>query len=178
MIKANHDYVVTVKKNQPKLYQAFSKLETSKIIDFIATKSKQKGRIEHRHTSLYHCPKRVRDNWFGAKRMIVMRRFGTRGGKSYDYTHYYLSSVNCDKANYFAKGIREHWSIENKLHWVKDVQMNEDNSMICNVNASQALSILKSLALNIYRINGYKKYKPAVEIFINRLDKLKTLFRT
>lgn len=178
MVQANHDYVVTVKKNQPKLYQVFTALDKSKEIDFIATKSKQKGRIENRHTSIYSCPSTVSDSWFGAKRMIVMRRFGIRNGEKYDYTHYYLSSVTSDKASYFAKGIREHWSIENKLHWVKDVQMNEDNSMICNVNACQALSILKSLALNIYRINGYKKYKPTVEIFINRLDKLKGLFRT
>ncbi len=51
--------------------------------------------------------------------------------------------------------------------------MNEDNSGITNTNAC-----IKSLALNIYRLNGYDNWKPTTEIFTNRLDKLTSLFRT
>lgn len=171
-------YLVTVKGNQKTLHESFKQIAQTKAKAIYQSKDKQKGRIEHRHTRLYDCPKHVTNNWLGAKRMIVMRRYGTRNGQPYDYTHYYLTSIDSDDTEYFAKGIRKHWSIENNLHWVKDVRMNEDNSKIGNINASKVLSIMKSLALNIYRLNGYMNWKPTTELFINRLDKLKLLFRT
>lgn len=178
-IRANRQhYLVTVKGNQKTLHELFKQIAKTTAKAEYKSKDKQKGRIEHRHTQLYDCPTQVTDNWLDAKRMIVMRRYGTRNGKRYDYTHYYLTSIESDDVPYFANGIRKHWSIENNLHWVKDVRMNEDNSHIANINASKVLSLLKSLALNIYRLNGYMNWKPSTEIFINRLDKLKLLLRT
>ena len=41
-------------------------------------------------------------------------------------SHYYLSSLDWS-ASQFAEVIRGHWLIENRLHWVKDVTLNEDN---------------------------------------------------
>jgi predicted transposase YbfD/YdcC len=41
-------------------------------------------------------------------------------------SHYYLSSKDWS-AHQFAEAVRGHWLIENRLHWVKDVTLNEDN---------------------------------------------------
>ena len=52
-------------------------------------------------------------------------------------------------AEKFAQGIRGHWGIENRLHWVKDVVFQEDNSKIRMSNAPANLSVMKAIAINI-----------------------------
>ncbi|MCW6053431.1 ISAs1 family transposase, partial [Lyngbya sp. CCAP 1446/10] len=44
--------------------------------------------------------------------------------------------------------IREHWSIENKEHWVLDVTFNEDKSRVRTLNSPQNLAVLRRMALN------------------------------
>jgi hypothetical protein len=44
-------------------------------------------------------------------------------------TRYYLTSLPCD-ATQFAKAVREHWGVENALHWVLDVSFREDDCRI------------------------------------------------
>ncbi|MDK4544464.1 transposase, partial [Kingella kingae] len=70
------------------------------------------------------------------------------------------------------KTIRNHWGIENNLHWVKDVHFKEDNSLIRNSNSAFIYSILFSLVLNIVRLYGYKSWKPWLARFTNRIDRI------
>ena len=51
----------------------------------------------------------------------------------------------------FARAVRGHWSIENQLHWVLDVQFREDANRARKDNAPENLAILRRLALNILR---------------------------
>lgn len=178
IIDQGHHYVITVKMNQPKLCAEFEKLTKMNPISTLEQQEKLKGRKEQRNISVYSCTPFVIEHWAGATRMIIIKRRGLRKGHLYENTHYYISSVENNDANYFAQGIREHWSIENKLHWVKDVQMNEDGSRIRHHSSSQILSIFKAWALNIYRVNGFSKWKPAIAIFGNRLDRISNLLRT
>jgi predicted transposase YbfD/YdcC len=45
--------------------------------------------------------------------------------------------------------IRQHWSIENSLHWVLDVTFGEDNSRIRDRNACENLALLRKIAINM-----------------------------
>ena len=47
--------------------------------------------------------------------------------------------------------IRQHWGIENKLHWVLDVAFGEDASRKRAGNAAQNFSLLNRIALNLIR---------------------------
>lgn len=47
------------------------------------------------------------------------------------------------------KAIRQHWSIENQLHWVLDVTFNEDASRIRSAHAPQNMALLKRWSLNL-----------------------------
>ena len=52
-------------------------------------------------------------------------------------------------AKSFAKIIRTHWSIENQLNWVLDVQFNEDDSRIRKENSPENMAIIRQLALSL-----------------------------
>lgn len=87
---------------------------------------------------------------------------------------YYISSLGCSAVD-FAQGIRGHWAIENRLHWVKDVIFDEDRSMIRQGNAPANRSIILALALNLLRRNGHFSITSAQRFMSNDIDKLLSL---
>lgn len=69
--------------------------------------------------------------------------------------------------------MRSHWGIENRLHWVKDVVFQEeDDSHIRLGNAPANLSILRAIALNLLRRNGYASSTTAQRFLYHDIDKL------
>ncbi len=61
---------------------------------------------------------------------------------------YYISSADLT-AEKFATAIRNHWHVENKLHWRLDVVMNEDDCKIRRGNAAELFSGIRHIAINI-----------------------------
>lgn len=68
--------------------------------------------------------------------------------------------------------------IENRLHYVTDVGANEDGSGIRSKAAAATLSLLKSLALTLYRKQGYQSLKEATTSFANKVKELLKIMRT
>ena len=64
---------------------------------------------------------------------------------------YYISSLDPKNPTKILKAIREHWSIENHLHWVLDVVFKEDLSRIRNENSALNLSWLRKTALGLLK---------------------------
>ena len=65
-------------------------------------------------------------------------------------TRYFLTSLPCDGVR-FAHAVREHWGIENSLHWVLDVSFHEDACRIRKDKGAQTFSVLRHIALNLLR---------------------------
>ena len=85
-------------------------------------------------------------------------------------TAYFISDMKLT-AKEFQKGIRGHWAIENKLHWVKDVVHKEDKNAIRCGNGPIATSIFSSIAINIHRKNGNQSITDAqMEAAVNVKD--------
>ena len=63
-------------------------------------------------------------------------------------TRYFISSLPND-AKRFAEAVRDHWRIENQLHWVLDIAFREDDSRVRDRNAATNLAILRRLALSL-----------------------------
>lgn len=80
-------------------------------------------------------------------------------------TAYYISTIPLN-AEVFCKNIRNHWGIENRNHYVRDVSMNEDKSRI-RINPD-IFARLKSFALNILRAN--KVANIADELYSNCIN--------
>ena len=47
------------------------------------------------------------------------------------------------------RAIRDHWGVENTLHWTLDMSFNEDYSRIRKENAPQVMAMIRHMALNI-----------------------------
>lgn len=69
---------------------------------------------------------------------------------------YFLTSLPLN-AKRFAGAVRGHWSIENNLHWVLDVQFGEDQSRVRTGFAAENLAALRRLALNLLKRETTKK---------------------
>uniref|UniRef100_UPI001A9A0B23 ISAs1 family transposase n=1 Tax=Foetidibacter luteolus TaxID=2608880 RepID=UPI001A9A0B23 len=77
-------------------------------------------------------------------------------GETQQEIRYYISSLQATPEN-FLSIIRQHWGIENKLHWVLDVIFNEDLSTKQAGNAAENFSIITKIALNLLKNNTTKK---------------------
>jgi predicted transposase YbfD/YdcC len=67
---------------------------------------------------------------------------------------FYISSLQLDAVE-FAELIRHHWHIENRLHWVKDAVLKEDKTPLCDGHALVNFAIVRTLCINLFRLNGY-----------------------
>lgn len=68
---------------------------------------------------------------------------------------YYISSVELSKER-FATAVRGHWGIENSLHWVLDVTMNEDDWLIYRGTAAEIMACIRHMDLNMLRAESSK----------------------
>src|ERR687883_261875 len=77
-------------------------------------------------------------------------------GKVTAEIRYYLSSAKLPPEE-LAVAIRNHWRVENGLHWVLDVVFREDASRVRERNAARSLALLRKIALNLARADGSLK---------------------
>lgn len=155
------DYVLSVKKNQPRLYDdlntffneyVLKKEELPKKCAFYKHIDKAHGRIEIRKcwqsTDLRLLP--ATQDWKGVKSVLCMESTRHTGEESSTQVRYFISSLSLDPEK-ASQAVRHHWFVENKLHWVLDVTFGEDKSRIRRENAGENLTVLRRLALNICR---------------------------
>ena len=137
-----------------------------------------RGRHVQRVVDFYPASPQAKAEWAGLKWFIRLVRKGQRQGKEYERVSYYICSYPKADATLLAKVIRGHWGIENRLHWEKDVTLNEDSNGIRKGQAPENMSLLKNIALNIARKTGFKSMKDAIIAFANKIDKMAILIRT
>lgn len=152
------DYVLAVKENQPALCtqvrQAFEQElecalrgETPRFQELI-TRETHHGREEERsHYQLPAPPSLTTSRrWKDLQTIgMVIRRRRVQGAETIA-AHYYISSLPL-RVKRFARVVRAHWSIENGLHWMLDVNFAQDASRIRKAASPQIASMLRQLAL-------------------------------
>lgn len=154
------DYVLPVKGNQPKLEVAIDAAFEKALDDalngdrprfrHLRTCETQSGREEERDYYIMSVPKDLprAERWKGLKTIgMVIRRQVVNGVES-AHVQYYISSLSANVTR-FARAVRGHWSIENKLHWMLDVTFAQDASTTRKGHAPEIASMLRQLALMI-----------------------------
>jgi predicted transposase YbfD/YdcC len=163
-------YVLPVKDNQPTLHMELKKHFEQEIAtpDTDKTLDIGHGRIELRtcRVSKDLSNIHVKELWQGLNTIIEVKRqteFKKTGQKREEQTQYYITnaSMAAKQANQF---VRNHWGIENGLHWQLDVTFKEDQNMTTDKNAVQNLNTLRKLALQIIQNNNNSKKSKKVQI--------------
>jgi predicted transposase YbfD/YdcC len=175
IVESNNDYIIKVKKNQPKLQEAI-RVETDEetAIQVKVENELSKGRKVQRLVEVFAPPKNIDSKWKGVGSVIRVTRSGERDGESYSTLSYYLSSLP-PKSERIAKLIRGHWQVENRLHWVKDVIFDEDKSPQKAGNAPINLSIMKTWVLSVFRHHGFDSIKGAIDHFSGNIPTMWSL---
>jgi len=163
IVEANADYILSVKENQGHLFEDISVLfavdqaQNFKYasFDYKKTVNKGHGRIEVRECWSTSNPEYLRlirglENWAGLQSIIMVVCTRIIGDQETKYARYYISSL-LSNAERILQAVRKHWSIENKLHWVLDVALNEDRSRVRKDQAPENLAVLRHIALNLLK---------------------------
>lgn len=177
IIEADADYVLALKGNQERVHQEVKSfldatLEEKKAsrpkgavvsraarqLQEFKTEEKDHGRIETRR---YYQSDELdwfadREKWEGLRSVGMVESIREVNGQRTTERRYYLSSLKLDVAT-FARAVRGHWGVENKLHWVMDVCFGEDQSRARTGHAAENLATLRRLALNLLKREKTRK---------------------
>lgn len=146
------DYLLSVKKNQKDLFEEVSNAFVHHRITSVSdTWEYEHGRYETRQAAIL-CAKEVLSpqllaEWKDLTTIVQIKATRTIKDKKTEETRYYISSENQDKPLYYNLLVREHWAIENHLHWHLDVTFKEDACRARTANAPVNLSIMRKIAL-------------------------------
>jgi predicted transposase YbfD/YdcC len=168
--------LIGVKKNQIILYNKIETIleERKNICSSYITMEINKGRFEVRNIMVSDIIDGISDEWVGLKQIIRVQRIVKIKNKKSEEIAYFISSRN-ENAFFYEEGVRSHWSIENSLHWVKDVTLKEDESKIRMGNAPQNISTIKNIAINLFRSNDYKNLAQAIRLVSNDITTLNNI---
>jgi predicted transposase YbfD/YdcC len=156
------DYVLALKENQPTLYEEvtghfarqFEPESASGRMRHHQEVEKGHGRTETRDTFVVPAPRALVATgvWVGlASLVMVMRHCVDHAtGKTSDEVRYFISSLP-GKVRRLANAVRQHWGIENGLHWVLDVAFNEDRMRQRDRQGIENLALLNRLAVSLLR---------------------------
>jgi predicted transposase YbfD/YdcC len=154
-------YVLAVKRNQETLYEdirlflddaienGFHGLEH----DLYERTEKDHGRIETRRcwTTGQTGWLRQRHAWPGLQSIAAVDCRRQTGQTISTERRYFISSLPGRTAQRIAVAVRNHWSVENELHWSLDVCFGEDQSRVRIGNAAENLSRVRRLALTLLK---------------------------
>uniref|UniRef100_UPI0035C99E4B ISAs1 family transposase n=1 Tax=uncultured Nostoc sp. TaxID=340711 RepID=UPI0035C99E4B len=167
IIAANADYILSLKDNHPKLHQQvknwfeIAQSLRFKDVDVNISQRIEKGhhRIENRQVytvSVSQLPiLHEQDLWAGLTTVVMVVRSIQHWNQTSYEVQFYISSLASD-ANKIGSAIRQHWEIENSVHWTLDVTFNEDECRIRSLHSPQNFALLRRIALNaLYRMKTY-----------------------
>jgi predicted transposase YbfD/YdcC len=135
-------YVITVKRNQPGLYAQLAALPWREVPVAYQAREHGHGRTERRTLKVTAVAHGLAFPHAAQAIQIVRRR--TLKGKRSAETCYAVTSLNVTQASHaqLAAIIRGHWGIEDRLHWVRDLDFDEDRSQIRTANGPRIMASL------------------------------------
>lgn len=152
------DYLFQVKQNQGSLFEAIRNLPPEVFTPQLTTLEKGHGRIEKRAIQSTTAVEGINFPYV-AQVIRVYREFtDIKTGKVSTDTSFHITSRSRAKADNerLLELIRNQWSIENSLHYVRDVTFGEDRCQIKKGSAPRVLASMRNLAIALFRLRGIK----------------------
>jgi predicted transposase YbfD/YdcC len=163
-------YVFTVKGNTAALWAELDALNWKKARRHV-TAGRGHGRWEKRTIQVLDAPAHIRRRFPHARQVALIERYVTRltrvkKGKRLvkkavrsAIAVFIITSLDRREASpaHIAGYVRRHWTIENKVHWVRDVTFGEDASRVRTGSRPRVMATLRNLAIGLIRQAGYTK---------------------
>jgi predicted transposase YbfD/YdcC len=156
--QANGDYILSLKANHPTLFQDvktwFESQQTASLLPLPLkhTTEARHHRIEIRKYWAFSLsqlpPLHESSQWAGFQTVVAVERIRHLRTKTTHEIQFYLSSLSSNSSQ-IPRAIRQHWGVENSLHWVLDVTFNEDACRVRSLHAPHNLALVRRFALNI-----------------------------
>ena len=166
VIDADADYCLAVKGNQPTLHNGVIEFFDDHLEDDFArhpvrrfeTNEKAHGREDLRSYLICPLPDSLPDaeRWKNLKAIGIAINNTVRNGEMVVAIRYYILSKYISGKR-FAEAVRDHWGIENNLHWQLDVTFGEDLSRIRKGQADTNFSTLRRTALSLLKRENTEK---------------------
>lgn len=166
IVAGKGDYVLTVKDNQPNLLAdiqtCFEKALDKDFVgvqhDSYATEERGHGRQETRSYDIITDPTDMpsRADWEGLRVIGMCYCECLRDGKTTSELRFFIGSRKA-KAKAYGQALRNHWGIENNLHWQLDVSFNEDKNRVSKRHGAENLALLRRLALSLLKQHPDKR---------------------
>lgn len=128
------------------------------------TVEKGRGRVERR-TLRVTSALTAGQTWTGLKQGFEVTRVRTVRGQTTTEVSYGITSLSAARADAatLLKYVRDHWRIENQLHYVRDVTLGEDACRVRTGHAPQVLAAVRNTALYLLRTVGARTCAEAIE---------------
>jgi predicted transposase YbfD/YdcC len=157
-------YILTVKDNRPNLRKRVKSLPWKDIPSLAVSREHGHGRQDTRTLKVTELSGGI--GFPGAAQVLRLTRTRTTRttGKRTRETVYAITSLTAADAGpeQIAAWLRGHWVIENRLHWVRDVDYDEDRSQVRTGSAPQAMATLRNTAIGLLRLAGYTNIAAAL----------------
>lgn len=163
-------YLFTVKGNQPSLQRQLRALPWKHVPIADHTTDKGHGRIEERTLKITALTGaglgQIAFPGAALALQVTRRRKALTGAKWQTETVHAITDLTFDTtdAQQLADALRAHWSIENRLHWVRDVTFDEDRSQIRTGHGPAIMATLRNLAISLHRAAGATNIAQACRI--------------
>jgi len=156
------DYVLVVKANQESLLRDIQQAVTQALdgelpagkVRQCTTTDRGHGRSEQRHCVIIEDLRGIgeRAAWPQLRVVGMCYRERTAHGQTTAEVCYFIGSRRMAARRYLA-ALRNHWRIENNLHWQLDVSFHEDASRVENRHGAANLALFRKLALSLLKQN-------------------------
>jgi predicted transposase YbfD/YdcC len=167
-------YLLSVKGNQKGLFDDMEcAFKTHQGYDSFEQTEKDHGRIETRRCSILLAKDFLLEEniikWKDITTLVRIEASREIKGIRTEETRYYISDENFANASYYQDLNREHWGIENRLHWHLDVTFREDMCRARTENAPENLTTIRKFVLQIVA-NTKDKYSMKKRLYKAALD--------
>jgi predicted transposase YbfD/YdcC len=167
IIQAKADYILCLKSNHPTLFEQvktwFHSSRSEGVLPDHREEKIEAGhhRIETRkvwQVSVSQLPcLHQQEEWVGLQTIVIVERTRRLWNKTTHEVQFYLTSLSAEDTR-IATAIRQHWGIENSVHWTLDVTFGEDQCRVRRGHGPHNLGVLRRMALNcLNRETTYKQ---------------------
>jgi predicted transposase YbfD/YdcC len=165
IIDRGGDYILTVKENQEHLREdiqaAFIQASERDFAglkhDTYETQERGHGRDEYRCYTVLHSTEGIRqaEQWARLTTIGICYSERIEAGVRSEEMRCFIGSKRAS-AKVYGKALRNHWGIENCLHWQLDVNFGEDGNRVSKRNGAENLALLRRLALSLLQAHPAK----------------------